>query len=211
MWQSSLWYIFPTALAVLLCFVIAWHAWRLRPRRGAGYVALLMLVVAWWSLTSIFEIVSSTLPSKLCWVKIEYPAIAFIGIAWFLLMREYLGQAPRLSRRALAGTCLIPTLTVLLAWTNGWHHLMYTRAYLDTRFTIPILVFERGIWFWLFYVYLCGLVLLGVAYGLQGWLYAHPLYRRQLLAMLGGGFFPSWSISPMSFTRASHHCWTLHP
>ena len=185
-----LYYQLPTAITVVLACVITWHAWQLRGRQGAEAAVLLGLAVAWWAIGSMFEVGSPRLEQKIFWTQVEYPGIVTVPVAWFLIMRAYFGQTARLSTRTILLIFLIPAATLVLLWTNDWHHLMYTDAFLDTSFIIPTITFARGEWFWVFYTTCISLIFIGIAYGFEGWSHAHPVYRRQLMALLVCVFTP---------------------
>ncbi|HOF87772.1 MAG TPA: diguanylate cyclase, partial [Armatimonadota bacterium] len=86
------------------------------------------------------------------------------------------------ARRALLW--MIPAVTIVLMWSNEWHHLMYRATALDLGGYPPYWKIEYGAWFWVHLTYNWALVVLALVLALLSLRTLAPLYRRQVLALL---------------------------
>lgn len=149
-------------------------------------MAWMLLAVACWSLGTVWEFGYHDLASRLLAVKCEYPGIAMVPTLFFIALLEYFGHESLLTPRKRLLLLIVPSMGLLLIWTNDWHGLMYARAWLDTSHTdVPILAIVYGPAMWLFIVYSYLLTAAGFLVALQAVLTASPFYRAQawLLAL----------------------------
>lgn len=134
-------------------------------RRGPGSQALSVLVLgaSLWSFGYAFEIIAYSLPGKLFWEKFEFFGIIIIPLAWFTFVTQYLGYPGWMKRiiqhKVLLG--IIPTVTLILVWTNDLHHLVWTQAELEAIGPLIALDLIRGSWFWVLIFFSYALLLLG--------------------------------------------------
>ena len=131
-------------VAGLISVGLGLYAWRRRTIPGAPSLSLLMFAIAIWSLAHALEPSSQTLPAKMLWVRIEYVGIAALPLLWLAFTLQYTRRGRWLSRRNVALLAIIPTLTVLLAWTNPAHHLIYRLNVIDRSSGWPLLHIESG-------------------------------------------------------------------
>ena len=85
---------------------------------------------------------------------------------------------------------MMPLLTMLLAWTNNGHGLIWSDTRLDTRGSFSMLYLAYGPLFWVWVIYSYSLVLLGSLLFLQMLVRLTHLYRRQAVALLIDRLFP---------------------
>jgi len=85
------------------------------------------LAAAVWALTAAGELAAMTIPAKIVWGKLSYLGITSVSLFWFLFARGYSQRARWLTRWRLALLGVIPVVSLLLALTNEWHHLIWPR------------------------------------------------------------------------------------
>jgi PAS domain S-box-containing protein len=177
-------------LAALVCGVLSTYAWRRRPAAGAAPLALLMVAAAAWSVAYALELGSATKATKLFWVKAQYPGIVAVAPLTLVLVLQYTGEYWLLTRRILALLTVVPLVTVLLAWTNGAHGLVWTGATLVTNGMFLTLHVVRGPSFWVMaaFSYLC--LLLATFLLFQMFRHQSSLYRSQTGTLLAGTIIP---------------------
>lgn len=158
-------------LAGMLSLAMALLALGKQPRKFAWPFALMAFLTALWAFAYVLELTAPDIASKLFYVKIEYLAVATIPTLWFIFILEYTGRTGLTKRKFLALLFLEPLITILLAWTNEFHHLIYTQTQLARLGEFLLLAPSYGIWFWLHAVYSYTLV---VAVGALIW----DHYRR---------------------------------
>ena len=104
--------------ALLVIFVT-----RLEGRAGIAPIAAVFVGLTIWSLSYAVEL--SGLPNdiRLIAAKSTYFGIVLIPGAWFIFALEYTGRRRWLSRKLIAGISVVPLLTLIAIWTNGFHSL----------------------------------------------------------------------------------------
>jgi len=135
-----------------------------RRRRAPGSQALSILILgaSLWSLGYAFEVIATNIGVKQFWEKFEYFGIVIIPLSWFTFVAQYLGN-PTWMRRILRRRellLIIPVLTLVLVWTNDYHHLMWRLAG-QPGGELVTLQFGHGPWFWVLMAYSYFLLLVG--------------------------------------------------
>src|SRR5947207_14267309 len=102
---------------------MAYIAWHRRPAPGAIPFCLLMLAVAQWALAYALELVSPDLPTTLFWDNIGWLGSVSVPTLWLVFALQYTGRATWLFRPIVAIMVVEPLVTLLLVWTNPFHHL----------------------------------------------------------------------------------------
>ncbi|MCA1899400.1 MAG: PAS domain S-box protein [Chloroflexi bacterium] len=162
-------------------------------RRAPGSTALgvLALLIAEWSLTYGLEIAAPDLAQKILWGKAQYIGIAFIPFSWLLFALAYTLQEERSRRLTYVHWLgIAPLATVLLAFTNDAHGLIWRETFLKQTQGLSVLGVKYGAWFWAHfaasYLFLLGgtLVILSRLRRMKG------LYRSQSVALIFAVLLP---------------------
>ncbi len=185
-WQFTP-YVLPEVIAVvvLVCLLIA--IWQRRSAPGAMPFMLLLLGAAEWSLAYALELGSPDLPTVIFWYNVTWLGIVVIAPAWLAFVLQHTGRARWLTRRTMIILAIVPLVTLLLAWTNTLHGLIYSNARLDGSVPFSALVTSNGVWFWVFVLYTYVLLLLS-AFLIGSFIRANKrsasLYRGQAIVLL---------------------------
>jgi PAS domain S-box-containing protein len=147
----------------LLGFFLALYIYFNRRSPGSQALSVLILAASLWSIGYAFELIAKSPSNKLIWEKFEYLGIVTIPLAWFTFVSQYLGN-PKwmkeiLKHRFILG--FIPTLTLILVWTNELHNLVWHKVETETIGSLVTLNFIHGPWFWVEIVFSYTLILLG--------------------------------------------------
>ena len=172
-------WILPSALASLLCLLLA--------RVVCNRRRLPIVRAFFWFLACIFIWVFSrflvTLADddglRLLISKFQYVGIAFTPLAWLVFSLTAIGATRYLDRRTLLLLAIVPSITVLLAMSNDYHHLIWTQI----RFTRFRVMAEHGPWFVVHIAY--SYLLIGIA-TLSAFIeyLRNPRYKRELVAIV---------------------------
>jgi len=155
------------------------------------FFGLMMLANAIWSLGYGFELASSTLDQVKSFINIEYLGITALPLTWFLFCLKLSGKENWYKHRVrLSLLIAVPIITVLLVWTNSYHHLHYKNYYLDYSEGIPTVVIERGLSYWLFTVYFYTLLAVGSYMLIAKFRKADPIYKRQNYSIIVSAMIP---------------------
>ncbi len=147
-------------------------AWRRRSVVGARGVALLMLAVAWWLLANAFEAAALDRSAKIAWSVIAYPGIESVAVLYLLFVVGWTRQDGWVTRARVALLFVVPTISVGMAATNEWHHLLWTSVTLTDAWGVTA-VYDHGPWFWVEVAYAYTLVGAGLI-ALVGAMYRYP-------------------------------------
>ena len=183
-------YTIPVLMVTIITGVLALLSWRRRPATGTATFTLLMLAVMEWAFASTLELGALELQVKMLWTKVQYLGIVTVPLMWFLFALQYTGREKWLTQRTLALLLISPLITLLLAWTNEQHGLMWSHTELDTSASFPMLSVVHGAWFWIHSAFSYLLILAGTVLLIQSYIRSPQLYRGQAGTLLIGLLAP---------------------
>ncbi|HPO12250.1 MAG TPA: histidine kinase N-terminal 7TM domain-containing protein [Candidatus Hydrogenedentes bacterium] len=198
-------YLVNVALAVsaTLAMYLAWYSWRKSTIPGRLYFSWLMLAVAEYSLAVSMELLSSSIPAKVFWSKIEFAGAASVPTLWLLVALSF-GQHNRfLTLRWVLFVWIFPAISFILALTNEWHRLIWTDVRIVTAPLGQVAVYEHGPAFWLSMACCQLAVVLGFV-TLIGAAFRSPRHQRMQLFILGVAALAPWCANMISLAG-------LHP
>jgi PAS domain S-box-containing protein len=186
----------PALHAIVLMTAAGLAAWAgvvARGRRtmpGGTVFGLAMFAIAYWSVFSAVHAVVDSVSLRLRLAQLQYVGVVAVAPLWLMFSSEYARARWLRDRTALALLWVIPVLTLLVAFTNDQHRLLWASVE-----PIPVpggsrLVYHHGPWFWVAvaFSYLC---LGGGTLLLVNSIRHFPLpYRRQTALFLAGALLP---------------------
>lgn len=197
---------FIFVLAAIFYVLLGLYAWRQRPAVAVIPFAWTMLSVSIWALMYALEVFLPTLPGKLFAVSLEYIGIACMPVFLFFYAFDYTGRGHLLTSRARALVWLIPSLTLLFAWTNPLHRWMWDSERIIPMGGLGILNVHFGNVFWFSTTFSYGLFTLAGSILIMDFLQRPGVYRLHIslviLAMLcsfAGTALFVFGISPIPY------------
>jgi len=115
------------ALDLLLLVGIA----RRRPAQGIGVFRLMLAAVILWIVGLANARVASSPELRLAWTWVEFLGRPVAPALWLLFALRYTRSWRRASHVWLTALFTVPALTVLLAWSNGLHGLVWSPGVAD--------------------------------------------------------------------------------
>ncbi len=161
-----------------------------RVRSAVKWFSVMMLLTAVWAIAYALELASGRLEDMLFWIRIEYLGISLVPAAWLVFVLLYVGKDAWLTRRAWLLIFAFPCLTLLVVWTNAWHHLHYREVSVDTAGPFPLLSIQPGPWYVIQTLSIYCLLGFGLYLLFDRLRHADGVYRRQNLAILIGALIP---------------------
>ncbi|HEY0174765.1 MAG TPA: histidine kinase N-terminal 7TM domain-containing protein, partial [Pedobacter sp.] len=154
--------VYAVTLILFGSIILFLSAYVLNNESGAvRWVGLLMLSNSIWSIAYGLELASSTLEQMKCMINIEYLGIASLPFNWFLFCLGLAGKGKWLQKTSnKILITIVPVITLLLLWTNDFHHLHYAQLSVDRSGNFPMLKITPGISYYLFTLYFY--ILLGI-------------------------------------------------
>ena len=154
------------------------------------WFGFMMLGIAIWALSYGLELSSTSLDQMLFWINVEYLGIAFIPAFWLLFLLKFTGKDKWLNPKYFYAFMLLPLITLLMVWTNKYHHLHYKSVSVDNSGTFPLLSLETGPWYIVHTIYFYTLLVWGVILLVNKYRKSDQVFRKQNLTILIAVFIP---------------------
>ena len=193
-------------LSLLLTAFSLWKA----SRRVAVSFALLTLFTALWAFGYATEMATPILSIKVLMKKVEYLGIASVPALWFLFTCQYTGYRTKFTRKFLLAVALEPILTLLLVWTNGWHHLIYKSMNVVQKGGFAVLTATYGDWFWVHVYYSAFLAGATVIIAIEQYVRSREIEVEDALILLAASTLP-WIGNLVAFTTPEAFYLNLTP
>ncbi len=184
----------PYPLILLLATVgslaLVVYVLRFKSTLGTKSFACLMTAVALWSLIHICETIVLSPVAILFFYKLQFFAIVTVPVAWLLFGLYYANRIQSISALRLGFLAVIPVMTVVMAFTDGYHHLFLRQV--DWIHQGPFLLIVQGFgpWFWVHTAYSYILLSVGTFFLVVSLIDAPHPYRGQAAAVLTGSLVP---------------------
>ena len=153
----------------------------LRKRSAPGRLefVLLMLAIAVWSCTQAFEGAAVTHSTKLFWGVASYFGSQASPVLLLLFVLRYSYPGIKLPAWKVALLWVIPSISLLMAATNEWHHLLWASVELRMTWAGISATYAHGPWYWLEVVYAYALIVIAIAIVMRTVLDLPHIYARQ--------------------------------
>ncbi len=212
--ESINWSIIYGVFSLLAGFISLSIAIYLSPywkNKSAKVLLLLAVSTAVWSFAYGMEFLSPSLILKLWWVKIEYLGAVWVGMLLFSFIVIISGKKWFVTKTGYFFLSIIPIITIILAWTNDYHHLIWSSAWLELSGRTSAIVFKRASGFWGFIVYSYLMLLIASVVLIHSLVSARGRVKKQLIAVLIGILFPWFSNLAYLFGSAQFRLLDLTP
>ena len=155
------------------------------------WVGLLMLSNSIWSVGYGLELGSSTLGQMKFLIDIEYLGIVSVPVNWFIFCVDLAGKEKwikKTSNKILI--TIVPVVTLLLVWTNDFHHLHYHNLAIDYSGSFPVIKIFPGISYYLFTLYFYILLGIGNYLLIKKFSNSDAVYRKQNRVIITAALLP---------------------
>ena len=179
-----------TFVGAVVALVMTAFMWNRRQAPGAASVAWLMIAAAIWSGGYGIEVLLEDLDDKLLLVPLEYVGITTVPVFWFITAAHLTGRIRTVSTRFLLVVLVIPAITISLTATNSSHNLMWQDARIVGEPGNMSVIFDRGAWFWVSWVYSYLAFFGGFGFLLYRAFTETSMFRSQMIATIAAGTIP---------------------
>jgi PAS domain S-box-containing protein len=205
-------------VAAILSATVAFISYYRRKVYGAKTLFLLFSGLTVWSIAYGIEILNPGLEWHKFWTYVQFIPIPYTAALWLVFAIQYTLQHKTPGFKILSLLFIVPTLTVVMAWTNDLHYLMWSSMQMTTLNNIALLQVEFGAYFRFHIIYSYIAVFGGVFLFLRYAVIHGRTYQEQAVTMLatvivfiiGNGLyifdllpFKGLDITPFSFTISS--------
>ena len=174
----------------LLSFSVAMLAWQRRTVKGARELTLLMIAAGIWTFWVIFDTASSTMTGKILWSKFAYIGAVSTPVLYLIFVLRFTGKDIIITAKNVLLLFIIPIITLILAFTNEKHHLVWSGFSAISKET-NIMEYYHGLWFWIGYMAYNYLILILATLQLFIFIINHTrTFRLQALIVFIAGLCP---------------------
>jgi PAS domain S-box-containing protein len=174
----------PAILVPLAAYAIA-----RRRVRGAGWYAVLLLSIAFWSLAYAWELSAQLHATKLLALRIKYLAVVLMPSGWIGFILAFVGSPAEHVRRRVLPVAVVSAIMLALAWTDGWHGLFWGRLTVEQVGAYAILR-GRGPFFWVNVLYTYAVLAAGIVLLASHAVHSPYLYKNRARLLMVGTVVP---------------------
>lgn len=175
-------------LTFLISVLTALIVWPRRKLIGGRYLFFFAAFLSLWTLAGVLEATSTTLQGKVFFAQIEYIGVTPVVPLVYLFVKSYLSTR-QLKTREVFPVFIVPLITVVLAWTNSYHKLIWSSFEPGSK-ALNILVFNRGPFYYVHVAYIYLLVAISILMLIRAYISNQKIFRQQIAAILVGFVFP---------------------
>ncbi len=157
-----------------------------RNAKGITTFVLSMMAVTIWSFANALEMSGADLPTKMFWANVQYFAYCYSPVTLLALCLEFTGHERWIRSRKFLLVLIIPTIIILLVWTNGLHGLMRYDMQLDFNGEFSVISKKYGPAFFIHGAYSHLLNIIALAILMRAVLSKSTIHRKQAAALLMG-------------------------
>ncbi|OKP85355.1 hypothetical protein A3844_16330 [Paenibacillus helianthi] len=137
------------------------------------------------------ELSGRTMPEISFWINVEYLGLPFIAPSSLIMIMYFVGLERLIQKGLVTSLYVIPFISVLLVWTNDYHHLFYQSMHFREGAPTPLIDIVMGPWYIVQGSLTFGCMLAGMCLILWQWNRMKRVYRRQLSIIFIGQFLPA--------------------
>ena len=145
-----------------------------------------MFVVTIWSAGNALEMSGSNFFTKLFFANMQYFAYCYSPVALLILCMQFTGYDNWVKNRKVFLLAVLPTISIILVWTDKLHGLMRCNMRMDFSGAFPVIAKEYGPFFYVHAAYSHILNILAILMLVEAVFYRKTVYRKQAIALLIG-------------------------
>lgn len=176
--------------AAAISFTVVAFTLRRRQAPASKPLAAVNFVGGYWALTAGLELASSSLGAAFLFHKLSFLGMGAIGPIWWAFAARYVGRDQWASRNKLIALSVVPFVTQVLLWTNQYHGWVFESLSMRLIGGQYYLDKATALWWWIDSVYTYAVLIGGFLVLCQLFLREPGLYRRQIMALVGGLLVP---------------------
>ena len=175
-----------SALITLTASVIAWR----RSAPGSFTLGLLLLSMRVWSGAYAMRLFNIPVEQKIFWFQVMHVGILPLPNLFMAFILKITHNERWLVRRNLFLFAILPVISLLLLWTNNFHHLYYASMQAIEINGLIMIEFVRGLWYFVNTAYSYAIVILALGVMFLSALRLGALFRIQYRLVLIGSVIP---------------------
>lgn len=179
-----IWPLLASAAITVLLFAYAFS--KRNTAKGAKSFIISMIVLTVWSSANLLEMSAIDLSSKLFWANVQYFAYCYSPVTMISLCMEFTGYDRWIKNKKILWLTGIPTIIIILVWTDGFHGLVRSGIHMDYSGDFPVIGKEYGPLFFVHAVYSHSLNITAWLLLVRAVFLKNMVYRKQAAILLIG-------------------------
>jgi PAS domain S-box-containing protein len=188
------WQITPFAVVYLLSAgltaLVGVFAWSRRSVSGALPFTFLLWAISVWTFFTALEYAVLDPFAKILFSKFQYIGISFAPSLFLIFALAYSRREAWLSKPLLIGLLGFPVITLLMAFTNDSHHLIWSKITSSSDAPGAYLIYEHGLWFWMHFAVTYIFMLVSTVVIIRTAQTARFVFRRQAWMLAASVILP---------------------
>jgi PAS domain S-box-containing protein len=176
-------------LTAIISMQLVFTVYRMKQIRGRVPFLCMMLLAAYWSLILTFESAVPSMEEKIMFSRFEYFANMLIPLYFVNFIFSYDLEKPNWLKRSFWILWIIPVCTLLLVFTNNYHHLIW-KGYTWSPDGNNILIYHHGLLFYFAMAYSLLLIVFGNAMMIYYIRKRPRYYKSQVWFLISASVFP---------------------
>ena len=153
----------------IVAFIVGWLAFRRKSVVGAQELAFLTFSVAFTAFVLSFESAAPDVAGKVLCSKISYFSVVLIPVFYLLFVLRFTKLIRFKDIRYGWMLFIFPFITLMLAYTNEYHHLIWS-GFSPVSPITNLITYHHGFWFWVGYTMYSYLLIIASTYFLYEFL-----------------------------------------
>lgn len=180
-------YIWPLLISAFITLSLGIYALlRRRNAKGSTSFILSMLVVTLWSSANALEMAGMDFSTKLFWANVQYFAYCYSPVTLLALCLEFTGYDRWVRNRKILWVAVLPTIIIMLVYTDGFHGLIRYGMHMDYSGSFPVISKSYGFAFFIHAAYSQFLNIFAWVLLIRVIFFKSTVYRKQALSLLLG-------------------------
>lgn len=178
----NIWPLIASSFVTL--FLGTYAFFRRRNAKGVLSFILSMIVLTIWSVTNALEMCGADLTTKLFWANMQYFSYCYSPVTLFVLCAEFSGYDRQDERKKIFWLAILPTIILLLVWTNTFHGLVRYDIHIDYSGVFPVIAKKYGPAFYVHALYSYALNFSAFVLLIRVVFFKQTVFRKQALSLL---------------------------
>lgn len=167
-------------VSAFVLIYIGYYSWK----RDKIYISISLLPVAIYAFGYAFEILCTSIEQVKFWIKVEYIGIAFLPVAWLMFALNFTGYKEKIKKSTLMLVYIVPVITLIMNYTNDFHHLFYIKLYMNNNGIFPIVEIIKGPFYWINITYTYALMIISLIIFILAYFKSASIVRKQILLLI---------------------------
>lgn len=167
-------------VSAFVLIYLGYYSWK----KDKIYMSISLLPVAIYEFGYAFEILCTSIEWVKFWIKVEYLGVAFLPVVWLIFALNFTGYKGKVKKSTLILLYIVPVITLIMNYTNDFHHLFYIKLYMNNDGIFPVVEIIKGPWYWVNIAYTYALMLIGLIIFILAYFKAVSIVRKQILFLI---------------------------